>query len=371
MSEEAITTPDAGAPAPSPFDDPGLGVLFGDDGAPAAPQATSETPAEGAPVAATPAVSQATAPVDPLAEELYAEDVLQTPEQAREAARLLREERKRLLDVRKKALNLHASAEKREQKLERTKQEVLAGKAQQAAWERTVSANLQDLESGDAERFITAVSRMAKSADPTSYWKKVSMKLASGGTFTEAEKQQAKADPETQAKLQQLESYVLREQEARQTAQIERLKTQHLQFAQQSDTHRFVKVYAQEQPENVRETIAAIMIQEHERTGRPIDVKTACDKLDASLRAQYELSQRAGGNTDGENGTAGSGPGAGREPSGQPPKPEAATRAPTTVPASLAATQGNAQRALTHREQRTQQVQSLPPAFWHQFGLPD
>lgn len=372
MSDDVTTTPDAGASAPSPFDNPGLGILFGDDGAPSTPQATpieAETPGAPGEQPAVTATSTPATPVDPLAEELYAEDVLQTPEQAREAAKLLREERKRLADVRKRALNLHASAEKREQKLQRDKEAVLAGKAQMAAWERTVSANQLDLESGDAERFLTAVARMSKSADPASYWKKVSMKLASGGTFTEAEKQQAKADPETQQKLQQLESYVLREQEARQTAQIERLKTQHLQFAQQSDAHRFVKVYAQEQPENVRETIAAIMTQEYERTGRPIDVKTACDRLDASLRAQYELSQRVGGNTDGEKGTAGLGPDAGREPSGQPPKPEAATRAPTTVPASLTATQGNAQRALTPREQRTQQVQSLPPEFWHQFGI--
>jgi plasmid stabilization system protein ParE len=346
--------------------DAGLQALFGDDGAPPTPAAELEQPAQ-ATTAATPAAT--TTPVDPLAEELYGEDVLQTPEQAREAAKLLREERAKLAQLRRKAQNAHSEVERREKKFERTKQEVLAGKAQVAAFERAVSGSIQDLESGDAERFLTAVARLSKSADPASYWKKVSMKLASGGTFTEAEQKQAQADPEVQRKLEAIEQHIHREKEQRETAYIEHLKTQNLTFAQKSDEHPFVKLYSTEQPANIREAIAGIMIEEAQSRGRPIDVKTACGILEASLKAQYELSQRVGGNTDGEKGTAGLGPDAGRATSGQPPKPEAATRAPTTVPASLTATQGQTQRALSPREQRTQQVQSLPQQFWSQFGL--
>ncbi len=195
------------------------------------------------------------------------------------------------------------------------------------------------------------------------------MKLASGGTFTEAEKKQAQADPETQQRLTQLEQHISSEREQREVAYVEQLKTRHLTFAQQSEEHPYTKLYATEQPENIRGAIAQIMIDEHSRTKRPIDAKAACDILERSLRAQYELSQRVGGNTDHKKETAGSGPEAGRATSGPPPQPESTPRALTTVPASLAATQGQALRALSPREQRAQQVQSLPPAFWNQFGL--
>jgi len=366
MTEPAITTTTA-TEAPSLLDRPELGILFGEDGTPAAPQAAAEATAAPATTAA-PAAAR-TVPVDPLAEELYAEDVLQTPEQAREAAKLLREQRAKVAELTRKAHNSHSAAEKRELKLKRREQAVLEGEHRISAFERVWSKTQQDMESGDPERFLTAIASASKSADPASYWKKVSMKLASGGTFTETEKRAAQADPETQQKLAAIEQHIFREQEQRETAYIERLKTQNLEFAQKSDEHPFLKLYSSEQPANIRETLATHMLTEAKRLGRPIDVKTACDNLEASLRAQYELSQRVGGNTDGVKGTAGSGPEAGQETSGQPPKPEMASRAPQTVPASLTATQGQTQRALSPREQRSQQVQSLPPAFWNQFGL--
>jgi hypothetical protein len=369
MTEPAQATTETTATASTDAD---LTSLLGDLMAPDAP----------APAAATTTVDPAKPPpaeadpVDPLAEELYAESVLQTPEQARKAAELLRAERAKLAELRKKAMRDHGSAENRERKVKAREQAIKEAEARVAAWERTASANQSDLESGDAERFLTAVARMSKSADPASFWKKASMKLASGGTFTEAEKRQAQADPETQRKLAELEQIVRQGQEReaqvqaeREAAYIEHLKTQNLTFAQKSDAHPYVKLYATEQPENIREALAEIMVTTHEQTGQPIDIATACGKLEASLKAQYELSQRVGGNTNGEKGTTGLEPGAGQETSGQPPKPETATRAPATVPASLTATQGNAQRALTPREQRTQQVQSLPQEFWNQFGL--
>jgi hypothetical protein len=367
MADEATTTTTEATPAPAAGDmdlSSLLGEMMATEATPAAPAAgqAEQQPAE----AAKPA---ANVPVDPLAEELFAEEVLVTPEQAREAAKLLREERAKLAELRKKGLNAHSAAEKREKKVRAREQAIQDAEARMAAWERATSGSLQDLESGDAERFLTAVARMSKSADPASYWKKVSMKLASGGTFTEAEKQQAKADPEVQQKLAALESYILRDQAQREEAQIEHLKEQNLGYAKQSAAHPFLKLYATEQPDTVREFLAQHMLAEAKRTGQPIDVKTACDNLEASLKAQYELSQRVGGNTDGEKGTAGSGPDAGRESSGQPPKPETATRAPTTVPASLTATQGQTRRALTEREHRDQLVNSLPSEWWAQLGL--
>jgi len=366
MADEAITTTTTTEATPAPAGgDMDLSSLI--DGLVTSDPAPEASAAEQAPQAK--AASVANVPVDPLAEELFAEEVLVTPEQAREAAKLLREERKKLAEERRKALNLHAAVEKREKKVERREHEVKQGRDQQAAWERMTAAHVNDLESGDAERFLTAVARMSKSADPASYWKKVSMKLASGGTFSEAEKRQAQADPETQQKLAALESYILRDQAAREDAEIERLKGVNLGYAQQSAAHPFLKLYATEQPDTVREFLAQHMLAEAKRTGQPIDVKTACDNLEASLKAQYELSQRVGGNTDGEKGTAGSGPDAGRESSGQPPKPETATRAPTTVPASLTATQGQTRRALTDREHRDQLVNSLPSEWWAQLGL--
>jgi hypothetical protein len=368
MTEPVTTTTETPAATSSDAD---LTSLLGDLMTPDAPAAAGQP----APAAAASTPAEPT-PVDPLAEELYAESVLQTPEQARKAAELLRAERAKLSELRKKNLNAHGAAENRERKVKARELAIKDSEARIAAWERAVSGSLQDLESGDPERFLTAVGRMSKSADPASYWKKVSMKLASGGTFSEAEKRQAQADPETQRKLAELERVVLqsqerevRAQEQRDNAYIEHLKTQNLTFAQQSEAHPYVKLYATEQPENIREALAEIMVTTHEQTGQRIDIGTACGKLEASLKAQYELSQRVGGKTDDEQGIAGSVPDAGRESSGQPPKPEAASRAPATVPASLTATQGNAQRALSPREQRTQQVQSLPQEFWNQFGV--
>jgi hypothetical protein len=375
MTEPATTT----TPEPTggdAFDIPGLAALLGDDGEPPAPQTTTadaaaaptqtNAQATSAEVKTTPAEPT---PVDPLAEELYAENVLQTPEQAREAAKLLRTERAKAAELRKKALNAHSQAEKREAKVKRRETELAERETRVSAVERYQAATQADLESGDAERFLTAVARASKSADPASFWKKVSMKLASGGTFTEAEKRQAQADPETQQRLAAIEHGIIQQREREETAYIEHLKTQNLHFAQKSEQHPFLKLYSTEQAANIREALAATMLREARERGAPIDVKTACDILEESLKVQYELSQRVGGKTNGEKETADPGSDAGRETSGQPPKPETATRAPATVPASLTATQGQTQRALSPREVRTQQVQSLPATFWSQFGL--
>lgn len=348
---------------------PGLEALFADDGAPPAPAAElpHETPSGKGQVSSLD--KAATAPVDPLAEELYAEEVLQTPEQAREAAKLLREERAKIAVLKRKALNAHAAVERREQKFKKTANQVLGERAFYQGWREEQEGIRKDRESGDPERFLTAFQKETKSADPLSYWKKVALHMAQGKPMAQEDKREVQADPELKAKVDRMEQHFIQQQERQETAYIEHLKTQNLTFAQKSDETPFVKLYASEQPANIREAIAGIMLEEAQSRGRPIDVKTACGILEASLKAHYELSQRVGGNTDGEKGTAGSGPDAGRESSGQPPKPESAPRAPATVPASLAATQGNARRALSHREQREQQVQSLPPEFFRQFGL--
>ena len=362
MSEETTTTTEAPA-TPAATGDLDLNSLLGDI-------VPSEPAAEAAPATqAEAAKPAANVPVDPLAEELYAEDVLVTPEQAREARKLLAGERAKIAELRKKALNAHAAAEKREAKLRRREEAVGGRETRVEAFERHQSAVQADLESGDPERYLTAVARSSKSADPASFWKKCSMKLASGGKFTEAERQAVQADPELKAEVMAMKQYFIQQQEQAEAAQIEALKDRNLGYAQKSEAHPYVQLYATEQPDDVREALAQIMVSTHQQTGQPIDIATACGKLEASLKAQYELSQRVGGKTDGEKGTAGSGPDAGRESSGETPKPETATRAPTTVPASLTATQGQARRALTEREHRDQLVNSLPSEWWQQIGL--
>lgn len=324
------------------------------DPAPQSAPAAPSPAAEATPAAAAPAV------VDPLAEELYADDKLATPEGIKAAREAIQAARAKATELTRAAHRAHATAEKRERDFAKTKESVLAEKHRTGQLSAFQQAAVADLQSGNPERFLTAVQRLTGTADPSGFWRDVSLKLASGGTFTPEEKRQAQKDPEVQAKLAQLEQFARSIQEREEDQQLEQLKTQHYEFAKTSAAHPHLAAFAAAHPEQTREGIAAVMLEEFQRIGRPVDISTACGIIEASLAARYELSPRADGQTNREKVTTSPGLDAGRAPSGtEPPKPESATSAPVTVPASLTSAPAGASRAQTPEELRAAQIRQL------------
>jgi hypothetical protein len=319
-------------------------------------------------VAETPAVEPGSAPaaaaaapeVDPLAEELYADEKLSTPEGIKAAREAIKVARAKAAELTRAAHRAHGTAEKREKDFERAKQQTLAEKHRTGQLSAFQQAAVTDLQSGDPQKFLTAIQRLTGAGDPAGFWRDVSLKLASGGTFTPAEQKQAQKDPEVQAKLAQLERFAASIQEREDNQRIEQLKTQNYEFAKSSDAHPHLQSFATAYPEQAREGIAAVMLEEMQRTGRPIDTRTACGIIEQSLAARYELSPRADGQTNREKVTTSPVLDAGRATSGiEPPKPGTAPSAPVTIPASLSSAPAGASRAQTSDELKAAQIRQL------------
>ena len=105
---------------------------------------------------------------------------------------------------------------------------------------------------------------------------------------------------------------------------------------------------------DIRERLAQIMFDGAKEKGRPLTIAEACASLESELSVHFELSQRADGKTNGEKGTAGSAPEAGRAPSNEPPPKPETTQA--TIPASLASAPMSANRPMTEQEEREWQI---------------
>jgi hypothetical protein len=347
-----------------------------------APRAAAPAPAKpnGAAVAAVAAGAAVAAKVgekaeladddDPLDDKHYTEEALNTPEKRQAARARLFKHLDAVKNMTRAAHRAHGAAGKREDQVTRREREVEQEKAAVVAYDRAFKANIADLQSGDPDRFLTGLHRLSNVGDPAGFWRNISLKLASGGTFTEKEKQQAQADPEIQRRLQQLEGAIKGREAAEEESALEQAKTRNLQLATQNAATPRVVAYASDPrtSDATRDALAQIMIDAHKRTGRPLTVSQACAELEQSLAVHYELSQRADGKTNGEKETTGPEPDAGREPSKDlPPKPG---EQPRTIPAQLGASPAAAVRSLTERERREATVQALDASgFFARIGM--
>lgn len=320
--------------------------------------ATEAKPAPGA-EAKPDAKAASTEPVDPLDPSLFTEDKLKTPEDFQKATKRLLGELSKVNDLKRKAIRAHGAAEVRERKVVQRETVVQGRETRAEAIERLQHQAIEDFESGDTTRFLTAVGKLSKTGDPVGFWKNAAIALAKGEAFKPAEKAAIAADPELKARVEGLEQGVAAQRAAEETAQIEQMKTRNYETAKASaEQHPHLAAFCAEHPARAREGIFAVMWEEFQRIGKPVDILAACGIIETELSARYELSPRADGKTNGEKGTTGSGPDAGRETSKEPPKPETAI-APATVPAALASHPGSASRAETAEEQRARQIREL------------
>lgn len=379
------TTPAVGvAPAAAPAAEESAGAvdpdvimrLGGIERPPPAPRPAA-APAKAASLAAAapkagekPAAPAAPEDDDPLDEKHFTEEALNTPEKREAARKLLFKHLDAVKDMTRKAHRAHGAAGKREEQIVRREVAVTQREQTAAAYDRAFQANLTDLQSGDPERFLTGLHRISNVGDAAGFWRNISLKLASGGTFTEKEKQQAQADPEIQRRLEQLEGALQGRVASEHQSAVEQLKTRNLQLATQNTTTPRVVAYATDPrtAEATRDALAEVMMSTHRQTGRPIDIGRACAILEESLAVHYELSQRADGQTNGEKETTGPEPDAGRATSRDlPPKPG---EQPRTIPAQLGASPAAAVRPLTEREQREVTVQALDASgFFARIGM--
>lgn len=379
MSEQtapaaAASTP-AAPPTPPGVDMAALSKLLDLDDGPAAPEpAKPEPPKPEAKADAKPGDSKSVVPrvkepIDPLDESDFADEKLSSPEAIKAARDRLLKARAQQVELTRASHRAHGAAGRREAAVERREAELEREKAVIAATDRAFKASWADMQSGDADRFLTGFNRLANVAEPGTLWREIALKLASGGTFTEAEKKKAQDDPEIQRRLKQIEDAVLgkqaKEEEAEFKRQVEQVKTRNLEFAAKHEATPRVVAYASDPrtAEYTKEALAEIMLSMHRQHGRPIDIAKACGILEENLAVHFELSQRADGTaqarTNRENETTGSVPEAGRAPSQEPPKPATSQ---ATIPATLSSSPGGAQRRLSEEELKREQIRQLEAA---------
>lgn len=375
VAPAAATSTPAAPPAPPSVDMAALSKLLDLDDAPAAPAPAKPEPAKPEPKAeAKPAESKSVVPkvkepIDPLDESDFADDKLSSPEAIKAARERLLKARAQQVELTRAAHRSHGAAGRRESVVEKKEADLAQKEAAIVAYDRTFKANMEDLQSGDAEKFLTAIHRLGNVGDPAGFWRTVSLKLASGGTFSEAEKKKAQDDPEIQRRLKQIEDAVLgkqqQDEEAEFNRQVETIKTRNLEFAAKHEATPRVVAYASDPrtAEYTKEALAEIMLSMHRQHGRPIDIAKACGILEENLAVHFELSQRADGTaqarTNRENETTGLEPEAGRAPSQEPPKPATSQ---ATIPATLSTSPGGAQRRMSEEELKREQIRQLEAA---------
>lgn len=355
----------------------GLGIFRGvAESSGASPTAAASTPAAKPDAGAqTPSAEQAQAAiaaaeeVDPL---VFSDERLATPEGIKAARVAIETEIKKANELRRKAHNAHTAAEDRERKFRKTKEAVLSDKHALATQFGILQSEIKAIQSGDPDAFLTAIGRLSGHPDPNKFWRDASLKLASGGKLQEPDK--PTVDPALQQRLDRLEAEVVERGRVDTEAKLAELHAQQVQFARASEAHPLVRNYASGDANLVDQALTYIREQEFARTGRPIDVKVACDMLEAELKAQYELLQRANGNPTGEKGATGPVPEVGRETNaaakpGMTPSASQAQPQVTTIPASLSAQPGAAMRPTTEREKREAIANSLPSSFWRNLGF--
>lgn len=302
-------------------------------------------------------------PLDPLD---FDPEKLSTPDELKAVSERIIKARRQALELIRSSHNAIAHAERLKRQQTERDAKLTERETRVAAWERVVSTSVDDLESGDSERFLTAVGKLSKSGDPAGFWRNAALSLAKGEKLKPAQAAQAAADPELKARLEALENQLTAKQHAEFTAQVESIKDRNLEAAKGNDETPMVKAFAAdpETADQIREELAVIMEtaaglrkSTYQHDGRPIDIGTACGRLEERLRRTFELSQRADGKANGEKGTAGSAPEAGRAPSNEhSPKPETSQ---ATIPAALSSAPVSADRPMTEEELRKQQIRQL------------
>lgn len=301
-------------------------------------------------------------PIDPLDPADFDDAKLGTPEAIKAARERIQKAQRQALELTRAAHRAHAAAERREKQLKSGEQQVSDREARAAAWERAVSTAIDDLESGDGERFLTAVGKLSKSGDPVGFWRNASLSLAKGEKLKPQQAAQAAADPELKARLERLEQVLHAGQAQTEEQQLEALKDRNLEAARQHAATPRVVAYATD-PRTAaatREALANKMLLAYRQDGRPIDIAEACRRLESDLEVHFELSQRADGTaqaqTNREKETASSGLDAGRETSKDLPKPETSQ---ATIPAALSSAPASAHRPMNEDELKQQQIRQL------------
>ena len=362
--------------APPAVDMASFSQLLGLDDAPAtknapAPRAEPAKPAVAGTGGDKSVVPKLKEPIDPLDEADFDEAKLSSPAAMKAARDRLVKARAAAAELTRAAHRSHGAAGTREKAVVRRETEVERREGTAAAYERAFQAGMVDLQSGDPDRFLTAIHRLGNVGDPAGFWKTVSLKLASGGTFTEAEKREAKADPEIQRRLEQLEQTLRGQNESttqRENAEhehrVEQLRTQNFETAAKNEATPLVMAYASDPrtAAHVKSGIAKIMTEHFAETKMPLTVAQACETLEEELKLHYELSQRADGNANREKGTTSSGLEAGRVTSQEPPKPGTSQ---ATIPATLSTSPGGAQRPMSEDEARAEQIRQLTAAGFY------
>lgn len=322
----------------------------------AAPEATQTSQA--APAKATPKGF-----IDPLSDELFADDKLSTPEGVKAARELLQAELKAAKEIRQKAHNARAEAERRVGRFKGTKAEVLAEKHAVQAQANMLRAELAEIQSGDPARFTNAIARLAnKSDDPIGFWREVATHIASG------KRPEPVASPELQqlkAELAELKTGLRGRDDAAQEQaldqQIMAIRQWQIEETKSYADLPMIANLAHEQPALVDARLVEVRRQHHERTGHPLDLRSAADIVEKEIRSHFELLQRAGnprGAMNGEREAAAPVAGLARQPERQIANPESATSAPfqnrsvSAIPASLAGVSSPNGRQLTPKEEK-------------------
>jgi len=367
-----LTQTTAAPPAPTPANIGNTGslvdLLMHD--APAA-QAAAKAEQPGAAAPSAPAKAPPPGFDDPLADELFTDDKLATPEQVRAAAKLVRDEAKVALDIRRKAHNARAEAERKEAKLRHTKERTLADKSAIAATANFLQGELAELQSGDPDRFIAAIGRLSKHADPPELWRSMALKLATGAG------KKVEIPDEVKQRIAQLEQQEKQRAEAATAAEHTRalaeLRASHIAEAEKADAFPGVKALATRMPDIFWDAVREVKQDHFKEHGTPLDTGKSFGIIEGRLKAFSELNQPAdGSNGDTTREKDSATPAVGQD--GAPGRPTVAKTEPAqsspphksstvqTVPSSLTSEPARTKRNLSEAEKKeaiTRQLDEL------------
>lgn len=312
--------------------------------------------------------------IDPLDEANFTAEKLATPEGIQAARDLLQAQVKEALNIRRAAHNARAEAERKETKLKHTRDTVLGEKQATAAQVQFLQRELQELQAGDPDRFITALGRVANAADPHAFWNKIAIALAKGKPVEAEAAKPSKEMEELRARQDRIEAERAAEITQREEQAILNLRMAQINDASTYTDLPYVHSLVNERDERgqfpqvplIDARLVAIKRAHYEQKGNAIDTRTACGILENEIRSHFELLQRAGtpsGTVNGEKGVAAPVAGLAGKPE-LTAKPEAAPRLPiqtavTAIPSALTASPAATKRALSEAEQREAKIAEL------------
>lgn len=349
-------------------------------------ESVADEQANAAPTAAPATVAPGAKPapagfVDPLDETNFTAEKLATPEGIQAARDLLQAQVKEALGIRRAAHNARAEAERKEARLRQTKSSVLGEKQLMISWQQQQARDRHDMESGDPELFIPAVARLANISEDKAreYWNdKIAMSLAKGKRV-ETESNSSKEVEALRAELRaerkaQEDAYVAQQEEQ----QIMQLRVAQINEARTFTDMPYVHLLAMDdaQVALVDARLTDIRTQHFNKTGTPLDIRSASNILETEIRSHFELLQRAGnpnGALNGERVVAAPVAGLAGKPE-LTAKPELAQRPPiqavAAIPSALTAAPAATKRVLTEAEARDAKVAELDKlGLFSNFGM--